>query len=475
MNARFDYFIIFAEMRTGSNFLESNLSEFPGLQCHGEAFNPYFIVDPKRRDLFGITLAMREGDPLRLIEVMKEKTSGIPGFRFFHDHDPRVFDAAMADRRCAKIVLTRNIVESYVSRKIAGKTGQWRLGDLKGAKSARIRVDVEEFEKLFHLKKAFQLRIAQGLQTTGQTAFYIDYEDIQDLDVVNGLARYLGETTQLDSFSGAFKKQNPERLADKVTNFEDLKAAIARIDHFDLGRLPNFEPRRGPMVPNYWACASAPVLFMPVKGGPEARVKDWMAAFEGGAAGDLTGGFTQKSLRQWKRQNPGHRSFTVLRHPVRRLHAAFCRHILPDGPDTYLEIRRALGDTYKVPIPDDAASPDYDRRAHRAAFLGFAEFIKGNLSGQTSIRVDGSWASQSTVIQGMAQFMLPDHILREESLESGLRYLAAETGRQAPDLPQDAPETPHGLADIYDDEVEAAVRAAYQRDYMMFGFGPWRE
>ncbi|MFV2002753.1 MAG: hypothetical protein ACC619_07195 [Paracoccaceae bacterium] len=38
-----------------------------------------------------------------------------------------------------------------------------------------------------------------------------------------------------------------------------------------------------------------------------------------------------------------------------------------------------------------------------------------------------------------------------------------------------APEkSPFELSEIYDAEVEAAVRSAYQRDYMMFGFGAWR-
>ena len=29
------------------------------------------------------------------------------------------------------------------------------------------------------------------------------------------------------------------------------------------------------------------------------------------------------------------------------------------------------------------------------------------------------------------------------------------------------------LQSIYDDEIEAAARAAYQRDYVGFGFGDW--
>ncbi|MEL7131520.1 MAG: nodulation protein NodH, partial [Pseudomonadota bacterium] len=46
--AKFDYFVVFAEMRTGSNFLEANLNALDGLSCYGEAFNPGFIGYPKK-------------------------------------------------------------------------------------------------------------------------------------------------------------------------------------------------------------------------------------------------------------------------------------------------------------------------------------------------------------------------------------------------------------------------------------------
>lgn len=480
MIAAFDYFVIFAEMRTGSNFLESNVNEFPHLTCYGEAFNPYFLhdparrlVDPKRNELFGMTQAMRDADPLRLIGRMKEGTEGLPGFRFFHDHDPRVFDAIIGDERCAKVVLSRNLVEAYVSRKIAWETDQWKLGDMDTALSARIGFVPEEFEKLFHRMKDFQLKVLHALQVTGQTAFYIDYEDIQDLDVINGLARFLGETERLEAFSTAFKKQNPQTLAQKVKNYDEMVEALGKIDHYDLGRIPNFEARRGPLVPSYVTAAEAPLLYMPIQASCEDRVKTWLGALDGVAPGDLPTGFNQKALRQWKRRHRGHRSFTVLSHPVARLHEAFCRHFLRTGPDHYGEIAKALRDVYDVPLPADPASAEYDRRAHRAAFLAFAQWVKGNLGGQTSLRVDGSWASQSVVVQGFGQFMLPDLILREDALEFGLATLCAQTGLDAPDLPPRTDETPFALADIYDDEVEAAVHAAYQRDYMMFGFGKW--
>ena len=120
--ADFDYFVIFAEMRTGSNFLETNLNAFRGLRCHGEAFNPHFVVYPNATEVLGIDFQSREADPMRLLDAIKGEGGALGGFRYFHDHDPRVLDGILDDPRCAKIILTRNPAESYVSWKIAKQT-----------------------------------------------------------------------------------------------------------------------------------------------------------------------------------------------------------------------------------------------------------------------------------------------------------------------------------------------------------------
>ncbi|MHA6265590.1 sulfotransferase family 2 domain-containing protein [Aliiroseovarius sp. CAU 1755] len=469
MARKFDCFIIFAEMRTGSNFLESNLDQFPGLKCYGEAFNPYFMVTPKMKELFGVTVAMRDADPMTLIARMKEHAPGLPGFRFFHDHDPRVFDALMDDPRCAKVVLTRNLVDAYISRKIAWETDQWQLNDVKHAIKKKARFVPEEFEKLFYRMKDFQLKIKARLQQSGQTAFYLDYEDAQRIEVINGLARYLGETTEISEFAGTFKKQNPEPASDKVQNFEALQQTIDRIDPFDLHKLPNFEPGRPPAITTYLASEALEMVFMPIKGGPDDRIVNWMKAL-----GPIKDDFTQKALRQWKRQHKAHRTFTVLRHPVARLHAAFCRYLVAHGPDTYWDIKHALRESYDVSLP--VAEPDdgWNRQAHRDAFMQFIGFVGKNLKGQTGIRVDAAWASQTALVQGFAGFALPDHVLREDRLSEGLAAILAELDIDIPvQLPEAAPDAPFALADIYDAEIEAAVRKLYQRDYMMFGFRPW--
>jgi LPS sulfotransferase NodH len=468
---RFDSFVVFAGMRTGSNYLEANLNALDGVRCHGEAFNPHFIAYPNRSEVLGVTKAARDADPVMLLDAIRAEAGVLGGFRFFHDHDPRILPRVLADPGCAKIILTRNPIDSYVSHRIAAATGQWKLTNVKHARSEKVTFDARGFERHLRDTQDFQLLLQRALQETGQTAFYIGYDDLGDLGVINGLATFLGVAARLERLDSSLKKQNPEGLDEKVVNFTEMEAALARLDRFDLSRTPNFEPRRGPAVPTHLAARTAPLLYLPIRGGPEAGIAAWMTALDGGAAPE--GGFTQKSLRTWMADRPGHRAFTVLRHPVQRAHAAFCDKILSRGPGTYAEIRANLNRTFGLSLPSDPEDPAYDADAHRAAFLGFLRFLKANLGGQTGMRVDALWASQTSVLQGFADFRAPDRLIREEDLALSLAELAAEVGRPLAPVPGE--DDPHAgrLAEIYDGEIEATARDAYARDYLTLGFRDW--
>jgi LPS sulfotransferase NodH len=467
---RVDSFVIFAEMRTGSNFLESNLNSFAGLRCHGEAFNPHFIGYPNKTEILGITREMRDSDPGRLLDAIRGQEGVLGGFRFFNDHDPRVLDRILADRRCAKIVLTRNPVESYVSRKIAAMTGQWKLTNAAHARTDTIHFEAAEFEAHLERLQEFQVLILNALQRSGQTAFYLDYEDLRDVDVMNGIATFLGIPDRIEALDRKLKKQNPEPIEEKVRNFAEMETSLARIDRFNLGRTPNFEPRRGPAIPGWLAAARSPLLYLPLRAGLEVAIRDWLMRLDGGEK--PSDGFTHKTLRQWKEARPGHRSFAVLRHPLARAHAAFCDGILGTGPGSLPGLRDALCKNFGLVLPDPQ---DPDPAAHRAAFRTFLGFLKANLGGQTNLRVDATFASQVAQIQGMTQFAPPDMILREERLAEDLAMLLWQIGREeAPEI--DSVTDPHAgrLADIVDHDLQTLAREAYLRDFIAFGFGDWR-
>lgn len=473
--AQFDYFVVFAEMRTGSNLLEANLNHYPGLACLGEAFNPHFIGYPNKDSCLGIDLPSREKDPLALINAVRDNPDALSGFRFFHDHDPRILDEVLPDPRCAKIILTRNPVDSYVSWKIAQATGQWKLTDVRKRKDAKAVFDADEFRNHVSALQDFQVVLLNTLQTTGQTPFYVAYEDLKDVEVMNGMVRWLGLDERLEQLDDKLKVQNPAPVSDKVENFEEMERALARMDQFNLTRTPNFEPRRGPNVPSYVAGAQTALMYLPVRGEIDDPILDWLAALDGVGQDGLQTQFSQKTLRQWKRRHPGHRTFAVVRHPLARAHSVFCNRIVNRGKGSFGEIRRILKNRHGLPILGRHEEAEYPIENHRQAFGMFLDFLKANLSGQTAIRIDQTWATQSAVIEGMGGFALPDMIVREEDMPVYLPALAQQVGHSAPPEPDRITEdTPYALASIYDAEIESKAQDVYQRDYLMFGYGNWR-
>lgn len=470
--ARFDYFVILAGMRTGSNLLEEQLAAFPGVECHGELFNPHFFGKPGVESRFGLSMAAREADPVRVIGAMRSAARGLPGFRLFNDHDSRVVDYVLRDPRAAKIVLTRRPIDSYVSLKIARKTGQWWLGDLTTARAARVPFDAEEYVEFLDALVSFRAAVNRQLQVTGQTAFHIRYDDLADDEVIAGLGRFLGLEAEQDRAKVRAKVQNPTPLSERLTNPGRAEEALNRIVAPDLDRVPLHEPERGPGLRFFRACATAPLLYMPIRGAGHDPLPAWLKAAD--PDGKVIGGMTQRDLRRWKRQHPGHRSFTVLRHPLPRAHDAFCRFLLPADEENHADLRAALKGSYGVPLPAEWPDTAWTVERHRAAFLAFLQFLKGNLGGQTSLRVDNTWATQDRLLTAIGQFAIPDRIIREDALARDLRDLAGDAGIDPPPLRgafQVA--APFPLAEVRDQAIDKAAQAAYRRDFMMFGFSRW--
>lgn len=470
MTARFDYFVVFAGMRTGSNYLERNLNSVPDLKCFGELFNPYFIAHEGQEDFLGLTLSAREADPTALIDRVRAETTGLAGFRLFHDHDPRVRAAALADPRVGKIVLTRNPLDSFVSYTRALASNQWVLTDAKGQVPVPpVAIDAQAFEMFLAEQTSFLTEIRQGLARAGQTALALRYEDLEDIEVINGAIAYLGSPHRLTRPERSLKRQNPEPLSTKVEDMADVRAAVARVDPFGLDHAPPAPPDRGPAVRSFVACPRTPLLYLPMEGPEPDPVLDWMAALDGVGVSDLVRDMRQKDLRAWRAEHPGARCFTVLHHPVARAFHAFRYRIWPTDRQAYAELRLGLQRLYKVTLPEtDDAGDD----AFAKGFAGFLRFLRPNLAAQTSLRIDAGWVAQITALQGMAQVALPDRILRAgPELAPGLAAVAADLDVKAPRLSVEYDTSL--LSRVYTPDMEKAARAAYGRDYAAFGFGAW--
>ncbi len=472
MTQRFDSFVMLAEMRTGSNLLEERLNGLDGVTCAGELFNPRFVGAPSREAHLGFDLARREADPLGLLAALRA-APGLGGFRFFHDHDPRALDAVLPDPRCAKIILTRNPLDSYISRLIAAETGQWRLGDVRHQRSAKVRFDPVAFEDHVRTLQGFQTRVQRALQISGQSAFHIGYDDLNEDAVIAGLARWLGVPVPDVPPAARIKPQNPAPPADKLLNPEALAEGIARLDRFDLTRMPGLAVQRDTAPSGARPALRAPVLYLPGIGGPDAAVLDWLAALDGARARDLGAPLSIPELRRWLAAHPDRRCFAVLRHPLLRAHQVYLDQVVRG---TRSGVRGYLERIHGVRLPRPArVDAEYSLVLHRQGFLAFLEFVRANLAGQTGLPVRPDWDAQSRVLARSFDDCMPDRLLREPDLGQGLAALAAELKMDPPDYRPPRPERRFSLDAICDSQIEAAGRAAYEIDYRVLGFRAWRD
>ncbi|MFS4438331.1 hypothetical protein ACMA5I_08955 [Paracoccaceae bacterium GXU_MW_L88] len=451
------HFVIFGAMRTGSNLLESYLGQYEGLTCHGELFNPVFFAKHNLTEYMGLTMADRERDPAEVLRRLAASDSeSRHGFRLFSDHDPRMIERAATAPDMRKVILTRAPEESYVSLKIARKTGQWKLGHNAARKVAKVRFDAEEYAAFCAERAAFYALIDAMIRQAGQAAFRLDYSELKDADLMAGLARFLGAQDPERKLKEKLARQNPEPLAERVENWAEMEAAIGA--PATISAAPVEDSAARPALPS-WQFTDRPALIcQPLAGSDPAPIAAWLAEI---ADAPPESGLNRKALNQWLEAHPAHRRFTIVRDPLARAHDLFARRIAHAGPDQFTMIRNYLETHRGLVLPEDGLPKDPG--AHRAAFETFLDFLADNLTGKTSQRTDPGFLSQVAVIEGLSKLLPPHLILGEERLAA---ELGAHLGQPLPEFA--FPET--GLETIRDAALERKARAIWRMDYRAFGY-----
>ncbi|GHA48571.1 hypothetical protein GCM10008927_12080 [Amylibacter ulvae] len=480
-DGKFKYFVLLAEMRTGSNLFESHINGYDELSCHGELFNPGFVGYPLKDSVVEMDLKTRERDPFLLLRNLVETvTDTLPGFRWFSDHDRRVLDFCLEDEECAKILLTRNPVDSFVSQKIAEQTDQWKMGDLHRRRKAMVQFDVEEFKMYIAKRDANTDHIEKSLQSSGQAAFRLKYEDLNTIDAMNGAAQFIGARKLQKTLSQKMARQNPEPLSQKVSNFDEMMQSIASIDFTSLREESMSGAKYQLDVKQFYCGNVSPMLYFPVGITVRNHVLDWMTGHDSSVANNQN----KAVLNDWLKSKNNRSVFSVLDHPVDRAYKAFYDHIFLNGASVFPWIRKNLIQYYDAPLPSDEQMENatretliadgYTTEQHAKAFECFLKYLKGNLNGQTRARIDPCWASQFSVLAGLSEWVQPDVIIRPDQLQDSLGFIETKLGLKSITLPEaDQPDHMFTLSEIYDAKVEKLTRAAYQIDYNRFGFSDW--
>jgi len=430
-SAGFKYFAIFGAMRTGSNLLERNLGQYDGITCHGELFNPAFIGKAGQEEHLGIDLAAREADPAKLISKMVNQSGdALPGFRIFQGHDPRVFEASLKDPKCAKIILRRRPLDSFVSLKIALATDQWILGNAPKRRAQTVHYDGGEYRAYLADLAEYETALRRGIQEAGQSAFELQFDDLKSADVMNGLVAYLGIEDRRGAFEEKIKRQNPEPLSEKVANYDEMMADLGTLgaEAVQVDRAP--ETERGSGVRDIIVGRKTALLYAPIPGVNSRPALGMMGHFDGSDPGLLKTGMNQKELGTWLESAPDHVSFTVVDHPIARAYEIFMSHIFPPEGARFPKIRRRLKKHFNVRFPDTLDG--WSLEDHAASFEAYLVFLKSNLAGQTSIRIDPNWEAQHKLVASVSQVQPIGRIIRSQDFEDFAQGVAASLESPAP-------------------------------------------
>lgn len=215
----FTKFIVLSRSRTGSNMLMSLLNSHPEVIAEHE-----ILARLNGRDAREIVAGTYAKQPY----YVKAK-----GFKVFYYHPLDGDPAALLDDLAAENIRVihlkrRNILRTLVSRKIAGMKDVWAATSaarLDVGRHKSVSFTVEELEEGFRRTRDWE--VEGDRRFAAHPLLSVRYEDlVRDPD--GSLAEVL-DFLGLQHFplETEMRKQNPERLADLVTNYAALKAAFA--------------------------------------------------------------------------------------------------------------------------------------------------------------------------------------------------------------------------------------------------------
>lgn len=218
-HADFTKFIVLSRSRTGSNMLMSLLNSHPEIIAEHE-----ILARLNRRDPRDIVAGAYAKQPY----YVKAK-----GFKVFYYHpldgnSAALMDDLAGDEDIRVIHLKRrNILRTLLSRKIAGMKNVWAATSTArldvGGKAVSFTVD--ELTEGFRRTRAWE--VAADRRFAAHALLPVYYEDlVRDPDgSLAAVLDFLG--LPHSALATDMRKQNPESLADLVTNYAELKAAFA--------------------------------------------------------------------------------------------------------------------------------------------------------------------------------------------------------------------------------------------------------
>jgi|AGTN01.3.fsa_nt_gi Stf0 sulphotransferase. len=211
--------------------------------CAGELFNKGKIPFRLRRSIrhsdvkkhINRTIEWRDAHPLEFLRRFWsfDSNGSCLGFKLILVQNPTVEENVLSDRSIKKIIVSRrNKIKRHVSLTVAQQTNSWTKYEDTATEQIKVNIDPEH---LLQHERANERRIEdirQRLISSNQPFKEVYYEDLvgeQKIETLTSVAEFLGcRNIEPTCWSkDAIFKQNSDRLADIVENYDELKKALA--------------------------------------------------------------------------------------------------------------------------------------------------------------------------------------------------------------------------------------------------------
>jgi hypothetical protein len=233
-------FLILTQARSGSYHLAALLNSAPDISCFGEIFKENALELPKPQlAKLGLTnrdMAARDADPIGLLNRLRKDTEACGTIFGFKDFLPnlnrvKVFGKLGHSENWQKIILLRNPIERYISRRRAAETGVFvvKQGEAVTADllHAKISFDAESFSQFLKNHMRF-VEVAQNLhQKHGDAVvFTAQYERLSDPRHLQDILKFVGSQASANHLTSDHVKQYAKPLSEGVENWGALLAYL---------------------------------------------------------------------------------------------------------------------------------------------------------------------------------------------------------------------------------------------------------
>ncbi len=156
------------------------------------------------------------------------------GFKIFEGENDAILDQILADTNIRKIVLfRRNILASFSSALVARETGRYGQRDGKRHPDPpKVKFSRKQFANFHDRYVTFFHKVMEELRKSGQFYFLVNYEDINEPDVLANIVAFVGGDP-IKPFSRELQyktqvKQNSSNIVSRFSNPRTVKKFLAK-------------------------------------------------------------------------------------------------------------------------------------------------------------------------------------------------------------------------------------------------------